>query len=157
MKIYVASSWRNEQQPEVVKTLREMGYEVYDFRNPRPMNTGFHWSEIDPGWKNWTPSKFREALNHPLAIDGYFTDFRAMLWADVGVMVMPCGRSAHLEAGYFVGANKPLHILLSNGEPELMYKMATGIHTTVDELKHALLVEQGMVVVRRLLYDHRGE
>ena len=35
-KIYVASSWRNREQPSVVKALREAGHEVYDFRNPAP-------------------------------------------------------------------------------------------------------------------------
>jgi hypothetical protein len=32
MKIYVASSWRNTYQPEVVQKLRAMGHQVYDFR-----------------------------------------------------------------------------------------------------------------------------
>ena len=42
-KIYVASSWRNQYFPEVVKKLREYGHEVYDFRNP-PHNQGsFIW------------------------------------------------------------------------------------------------------------------
>ena len=34
MKIYVASSWRNERHPGVVELLRIAGHEVYDFRNP---------------------------------------------------------------------------------------------------------------------------
>lgn len=33
-KIYVASSWRNQHQPQVVSFLREQGHEVYDFRHP---------------------------------------------------------------------------------------------------------------------------
>ena len=33
-RVYVASSWRNQYFPEVVKRLREAGHEVYDFRNP---------------------------------------------------------------------------------------------------------------------------
>lgn len=32
--IYVASSWRNQYFPDVVKKLHEFGHEVYDFRNP---------------------------------------------------------------------------------------------------------------------------
>ena len=32
-RIYVASSWRDPYQPEVVAALREAGHEVYDFRN----------------------------------------------------------------------------------------------------------------------------
>ncbi len=57
-----------------------------------------------------------------------------MVWADACVLVLPCGRSAHLEAGYFAGAGKPLLILLADGEPELMYKMASEIYTELGEL-----------------------
>ena len=39
-KIYVASSWRNEYYPEVVRQLREAGHEVYDFRNPPSASSG---------------------------------------------------------------------------------------------------------------------
>lgn len=37
-KIYVASSWRNSIQAEIVAALRAEGHEVYDFRNPGPNN-----------------------------------------------------------------------------------------------------------------------
>lgn len=40
MKIYLASSWRNERQPAVLAALREAGHEVYDFRNPAPRHEG---------------------------------------------------------------------------------------------------------------------
>lgn len=123
MKIYVASSWRNENQPDVVTALRAAKHEVYDFRCPPHGKGGFHWSDIDPHWKGWTPEKFRSVLFTPIARDGFDSDMSAMLWADACVMVMPCGRSAHLEAGWFVGRNKPVCILLSDGEPELMYRM----------------------------------
>jgi hypothetical protein len=47
-RIYVASSWRNDVQPVAVEMFRQLGHEVYDFRNPRPGDNGFHWSDIDP-------------------------------------------------------------------------------------------------------------
>lgn len=124
MKIYVASSWRNIQQPVVVQALRDAGHEVYDFKQPVPGDNGFHWTEIDGGWKQWTPERFKAALDHPIAQDGYEKDMGALKSCDVCVLVMPCGRSAHLEAGYAIGAGKPTFILLADGEPELMYKMA---------------------------------
>lgn len=128
MKIYVASSWRNDYQPDVVRALRELDHEVYDFRNPRAGDNGFHWSEVDGGWKSWDAERYIAALNHPIAEAGFQSDWQAMLWADACVLLLPCGRSAHIEAGYFVGAGKPLLILLSGPmEPELMYKMATGV------------------------------
>ncbi len=54
MKIYVASSWRNTRQPEVVEALRARGHEVYDFRHPAPGNEGFSWKAIDGGWQSWS-------------------------------------------------------------------------------------------------------
>ena len=45
-KIYVASSWRNQYYPEVVKALREAGHEVYDFRNPPRGGNGFRWTDV---------------------------------------------------------------------------------------------------------------
>lgn len=140
MKIYVASSWRNPVQPEIVELLRDEGLEVYDFRHPHPGDDGFHWTEIDGGWKSWDAERFREALRHPVSDRGFNNDFEAMKSADACVLVMPCGRSAHLEAGYFVGAGKPLIILLANGEPELMYKMADHICVSYEELLAALAI-----------------
>ena len=49
-RIYVATSWRNEEQPNMVNMLRADGHEVYDFRNP-PGQAGFGWEQIDPEWR----------------------------------------------------------------------------------------------------------
>ena len=138
MKLYVASSWRNDRHPSVVAALRQSGHEVYDFRNPMECDNGFHWSEIDPEWREWTPEEFRRGLSDPIARRGFETDWKAMQRADACVLVMPCGRSAHLEAGWFVGAGRPLLILLSDGEPELMYAMASRIYVTLDEMVNNL-------------------
>ena len=134
-KIYVASSWGNNQQPYVVWALRKAGHEVYDFRNPA---AAFAWSDIDPKWVSWSPGEFRDALDHPIAVDGYGMDYNAMRWADAFVLLMPCGRSAHLEAGYAVGAGKPLVIILSDGEPELMYRLALENGEIVETVEEAI-------------------
>lgn len=133
-RIYVASSWRNEHQPLVVQRLRGAGHEVYDFRNPAKGNTGFHWSDIDPGWQAWSPEEFREALQHPVAQDGLWHDAAGLEWADACVLVMPCGRSAHLEAGWCIGSGRPTAILVADGEPELMYGMAAALCTSLNEV-----------------------
>lgn len=134
-RIYVASSWRNHYQPLVIEALRTAAHDVYDFRNPRVGNHGFHWSEVDPAWETWTPTTYHEKLQHPVSQAGYALDWGAMQGADTGVLVLPSGRSAHIEAGYFVGAGKELHILmLDRQEPELMYLMATSICLSIDDL-----------------------
>lgn len=135
MKIYVASSWRNEHQQRVVEILRSLGHEVYDFKNPPHGRGGFAWSEIDPNWENWTTEEYRKALGHPVAEKGFESDFNAMQWADCCVMVLPCGRSANSEAGWFSGAGRKVFVYsTTKQEPELMYKMYNGIISNEEEL-----------------------
>ena len=138
-KIYVASSWRNEFQPEVVKTLRALGHEVYDFRNPPHGRGGFEWSSIGEDWLEWSAEQYRENLNHPIAEAGFKSDLDAMLACDVCVLVLPCGRSAHTEAGWYSGAGRPVYVYQPvRQEPELMYKLFSGgILCNLDELKAA--------------------
>lgn len=134
-KIYVASSWRNEYQPEVVALLRRLGHEVYDFRNPAPGNTGFSWAEIDPNWEQWTTLEYLQALETGIAHRGFNFDFDAMKWADTCVMVLPCGRSANTEAGWMKGAGKVVFVYQPiPQEPEFMYKIYDGILTNEAQL-----------------------
>lgn len=133
-KIYVASSWRNPRQASVVAALRLCGHEVYDFKNPRPGNTGFSWREIDPNWEAWDPEDYRRLLDHPVAKAGFASDFNAMKWADTFVLVLPCGRSAHLELGWACGQGKQTLILLDRMEPELMAKMVDHLCLSLDEV-----------------------
>lgn len=135
-RIYVASSWRNEWQPEIVRLLRVHGNEVYDFRNPPSGVSGFSWSELDPNWKSWTADQYIAALmEHPRAAQGYMNDLRAMEWADTFVLVLPCGRSAHLELGWAAGRGKRTFILTQDGEePELMALMADNICSSIGEI-----------------------
>lgn len=135
MKIYLASSWRNAHQPAVLAALRAAGHEVYDFRNPAPGNDGFRWSEIDPNWQQWTPEQYAQALEHPIAERGFGYDMRALMDCEACVLVLPCGRSAHLELGYAVGAGKTTVVLqLEPQEPELMVKMCTALVSSVPSL-----------------------
>jgi len=135
MKVYVASSWRNQYQPEVVQAIKDAEIGVYDFRHPDENDGGFHWSQIDPGWKDWTPELYRKNLRHPIAQNGFDKDMKALDECDVVVLVLPCGRSAHLEFGYSVGQGKRGAIFISEPiEPELMYKMAKGIFTDLNSL-----------------------
>jgi len=134
-RIYLASSWRNPNQPGLVQVLRRTGHKVYDFRNPQPGNEGFSWREIDPCWQNWTPAEYVRGLQHPTAQQGLALDFNAMKWADTVVMLQPCGRSAALELGWAIGAGKATAVLLSDGaEPELMLGLADILVTTELEL-----------------------
>lgn len=145
MRIYVASSWRNRHQPDVVAALREAAHQVYDFRNPAPGNHGFGWSAIDPGWSAWDPERFREALNHPAAAEGFRPDMEALRDSEAVVLVLPCGRSSHIELGYGAGQGKLTAVLiLEQCEPELMYRMVDITALDVRELVERLAAHERM-------------
>jgi hypothetical protein len=153
MRVYVASSWRNVDQPLVVEFLRVAGHEVYDFRHPTEGTRGFSWADAgipcDGDPRNGAPFKNRQvtaeelarALAHPVAQEGFRLDSAAVAWCDACVLVLPCGRSAHLEAGWAAGAGKRLIILtLEATEPELMYAWGTVVGS-IGDLLHALRPE----------------
>jgi hypothetical protein len=133
-RIYVASSWRNPHHVDVIRQLTDTGYDVYDYRNPL-RSRRFIWSEADPEWKAWTADRYRQGLKHPRVQECFNSDFGAMKWADVGLLVLPSDRSAHLELGWMAGAGKRTMILTRDGEePELMNLLADHICASMDEV-----------------------
>jgi len=137
--IYVASSWRNEYYPEVVEALRKAGHEVYDFRNPPSGDKGFKWSCVDENYMEWSPQEYREQLQHPRAMKQFQNDIEAMQACDTCVLVLPCGRSAHTEAGWFAGNGKRVFVYIpTRQEPELMYKLFSGVCCSLKELIEAV-------------------
>lgn len=145
LRIYLASSWRNPHQPAVLAALRGAGHQVYDFRNPIPGDTGFSWRQIsEKPPQQWTPDEYLAVLDHPIARRGFRLDMAALEECDTCVLVLPCGRSAHLELGYATGAGKRTFVLLDKtiDEPELMYRMCDRLVRDVDELLIALTQER---------------
>lgn len=145
--IYVASSWRNTRQPLLCRILTDLGLEHYDFKNP-PNGAGFGWPQVKTidgpesvhpvaaKGSDWEQAdEYLRMLEHPRAIEGFTADFDAMKRADTFVLVLPCGKSAHLELGWAVGAGKRTAILLEDPvEPELMYRMVDFLAPTFEDL-----------------------
>ena len=141
-RIYVASSWRNEYFPVVVRTLRQAGHQVYYFRNPPTGDPGFKWSNIDRDYMQWSPQHYRAQLSHPMAVKQLANDLDALRWCDTCVLVLPCGRSAHTEAGWLAGQGKRVVVYIPEAqEPELMYGLFDAIACDMTELLAALAGE----------------
>ncbi len=136
-RIYIASSWRNVLYFPLRDKLRAMGHEVFDWRNPPDGRLPFRWDELDPGWEGWTPSEYvLHLLQNPRAIEGFNSDMRGLNWCDTCILLLPCGNSAHLEAGYAVGMGKSVYCLLSEEgfKPDLMYRMFHRIYHREEDL-----------------------
>jgi hypothetical protein len=141
MKIYVASSWKNPYFDDIVVSLEMKGHKVYNFR---VQDEAFRWPEIALDWASWDKEQQIQALDHKLSQLAFGADFKAMEWADACVLVLPCNRSGHIEAGWFAGKNKGLFIYapVRLEKPELMYNMADHISLTLDDLLNAISLWQ---------------
>ena len=151
-KIYVASSWKNKIQPEVVKELNAIGYDVYDFK---AKNHIFAWSFYKEPYKKWSQGIFDPyywtAMADSRVHSCYSRDMKALNDCDICVLLCPCGRSAHLEAGYAKGSGKKLYIVISKEEfvPELMYKMADIIFENLPSL-YTILIERRKIIFKNI-------
>lgn len=157
MKIYLASSWRNPAQEQTLHALRDSGFVVYDFKNPAPDNKGFSWSATGVRLNEegkCSPMHLEGGLRRHKAQLGFKYDFDAMKAADACVLLLPSGRSAHLEAGWMAGAGKPVFVyapapVAAMIEPELMYLcLDKEIITEFDSLR-ARLNEAVLYAFRR--------
>lgn len=137
--VYVASSWHNPQYPSVIRALRLAGISYYDFRNP-PGKTAFHWSQIMPSFdqdnQECPVDEYLTALVNPISKAGFQEDFHAMQKCTKCVLILPCGRSSHMELGWCVGQGKATAILLDGPivTPELTYKLVDYIAPTLFDL-----------------------
>lgn len=141
-KIYIASSWKNEKAVlEIGKYLREIGHEVYMF------------CEEGSGHYCFGPQMFfeetgiqldtitaKQALSYPQFQKAFEADKAGIDWADTVVILLPAGKSTHLEGGYAVGCGKDLFVLglPVPGDFDAMYGFAKAVCETPWELKDSL-------------------
>lgn len=135
-RIYVIGSMRNPEVPKLAVALRELGHEVHDdWHAPGP--------QADEYWREYEIARgrtFAEAIrgHHAGEVFGY--DKKYLDRADTVVLLMPAGKSAHLELGYSVGQGKDTHVVL-DGDPDrwdIMLRFADYVWNTQAELLEAL-------------------
>lgn len=111
--IYLIGSLRNEKIPQIGNLLRANSWDAFDdwhAGGPR----------ADDEWKRYETERGRtyqealkgEAARHVFEFDKYHLDR-----CGLGVLVLPAGRSGHLELGYMSGQGKPSFVLLPD-KPE---------------------------------------
>ena len=127
--IYLVGSLRNPQIPLIGNELRSRGFSVFD-----------DWfaggPEADDSWKDYEETRGRSytsaldgfAAKHVFEYDKYHLDR-----ASAGLMVLPAGKSGHLELGYLIGQGKPGFILLDTVDRwDVMYQFAEVVSYDLD-------------------------
>lgn len=129
--IYLIGSLRNPEVPKIANTLRAQGFCVFDsWYAPGP--------DADDYWRDYEKQKgcsYKGALKGHAAQHIFEFDKKWLDSADAAVMVMPAGKSCHMELGYMIGQGKPAFILFDQ-EPErfdVMHNFATDVFFNLDE------------------------
>jgi nucleoside 2-deoxyribosyltransferase len=139
--IYLIGSLRNPEVQLVAGFLREqLNEEVFDdWASPGP-RTDEHWQ----GYENGRGRTYAEALQGLHAKHVFEFDREHLIRADRVVLVLPAGRSAHLELGWILGQGKPGYVLLEANPTryDIMYQFANGIASSQDELVDMLRVRK---------------
>lgn len=103
-RVYLIGSLRNPEVPKLAATLRAAGWDVFD---------GWHSAgpEADDYWQRYATERgqtYEQALRDYPAQHVFQFDKRHIVAADAAVLVMPAGKSAHLELGFFIGRREAL-------------------------------------------------
>jgi hypothetical protein len=149
MKIYIATSWKNKKVARTVtEAFRMDGHEVDCFCDRTSGRYVFHWSEFvknEGELKNYDAISF---LLDPRTQKAFNEDKKWLDWAEAIVMIQPCGKSAHLEAGYAKGCGKKLYLWgeFPKGEVDVMYGFADKLFRTEDfsSLRDILIVKNDL-------------
>jgi len=131
MRIYIASSWKNSKIcVEVAKYLRSEGHVVDCFADVSTGRYVFHFSEIGAHDSLNAITFLRDERSQR----AFKEDRRWLDWCECCLLILPAGRSSHLEAGYAAGKGKKLIILgeFPVGEFDVMYGFADELITWDD-------------------------
>jgi|CXWL01.1.fsa_nt_gi hypothetical protein len=125
MCIYLIGSLRNQAIPEIAQKIRALGLEVFDdWHAAGP--------EADDAWQHYETSRghdYKQALKGWAARHVFGFDYHHLSRASAAVLVLPAGKSAHLEAGWMIGKGKPVYFLFDKA-PERFDQMYAFALTT---------------------------
>lgn len=133
VKVYIIGSMQNATVLEVGAAVRAAGHDAFDDWHSSGPESDLHWH----AYEQKRGRTFRDALKGHHAQNVYRFDKGHIDESDAGVLVLPAGRSGHLELGYMVGRGKRTCILLADPNPErfdIMYNFAEYVATSVEEV-----------------------
>lgn len=133
--MYVIGSLRNENVPSVADELRQIGIDAFDDWMAAGPEADDYWKKYERGrGHSYQDALSGYAAQHVFVFDKYHLDR-----CDAALLVLPAGRSGHLELGYAIGSGKSGFILLDgdyldDGRFDVMYNFATRVFTSKGEM-----------------------
>lgn len=152
--IYIVGSLKNWKIVGLTNELQKLGFDVFsEWLTPGPEADTYLLKYAK--MRGWS---YKQALNSYAATHVFNFDKYHIDRCDLAIMVMPAGKSAHLELGYITGTGKPGYILFDR-EPkrfDVMYKFATDVFFAKVDLIHELRRKYATSLLSSPLSDERA-
>lgn len=127
---FVASRWRNRDQVlDLVSKLRNKGKTVYNFFessnvlhhiNNDPEDYMKDFEKLD-----WEKDQYIKEI--------FINDMEAEKESENFIMLLPAGKSAHIEAGVAYGLGKKCILIGEQKEAESLYRIFSEYYTSIDD------------------------
>jgi carbamoylphosphate synthase small subunit len=127
---FISSRWRNRDAVlELTRKLREKGKTVYCFfeashaKHRIDHNPNVDMEEFEK--RDWRKDAYvKEVFENDLQAENESENF---------VLLLPAGKSAHIEAGIAYGMGKKCILIGQQKEAESLYRIFTESHNTIDD------------------------
>lgn len=137
----IVSRWRNrEKVEELTSKLREKGKTVYSFIEGDGSNHALKDSE-----QKYTPEEFMQKYesipnwkNDPQVHEIFKIDMNALKNSENVILLLPAGKSAHIEAGIAYGLGKNLILIGEQKETESLYLIFSHFFDSIDDFIKSL-------------------
>lgn len=132
---FVASRWRNRDSVlELVKKIREKGKSVYCFME----TDSYHSVDDDPEEVMAAFEATEDWKNTQMLQDIFTKDMDALKASETLLLLLPAGKSAHIEAGTAYGMNKRCILIGEQKEAESLYLIFNEDYPTIDAFIQSL-------------------
>lgn len=131
LRVHIIGSLQNPEVPLLGNRLRELGFDAFDAWWGAGKDADRSWQT----YENIRGRAYGDALYGEAAYNIFAWDVERMNIADVAVLLLPAGKSGHIEFGYMMGLGIPGYVLFDD-QPErydLMYQFAHNVFFNVDD------------------------
>ncbi len=127
---FVSGRWRNRDNVlDLTRKIREKGYQVYCFletdHNAHRVN-----NNPEEDMQNFEKLDWRK---DPYVKQVFKSDMNGEKNSDIFVMLLPVGKSCHIEAGIAYGLGKKCILIGEQKETESLYLIFNKIYPTMDD------------------------
>lgn len=131
---FVASRWRNKEAVlELARKMREKGKAVYTF-----IEGDGEKYELKDVHEKYTPEEFmkhfesRDWQNDHAIREVFEVDMDALKKSESVILLLPAGKSAHIEIGVAYGLGKKCILIGEQKEAESLYCIFDEVYSTID-------------------------